>query len=186
MAKKVDIIEHSLSLPDYVEKEDQDLLKGFVQTTKASFFIKKLMRLAQSRSIISFPIVSGCCAIEFKSSYSSKYDMQDYYSYPDEHSPLQSDLLLIAGAITLKKLPVLVEIYNQMPGPKWVVLIGSCATSAGLFNEYNVIYDIAKYIPVDICIPGCPPTPEAMMHGMLLLQEKIKNVSKEFASEVAL
>jgi NADH-quinone oxidoreductase subunit B len=123
-----------------------------------------------------WPMMFGlaCCAIEMIVTASSRYDLARFGMEVMRPSPRQSDVMIVSGTVTKKMIPQIVRLYNQMPEPKYVVAMGACASGGGPFKEgYNVVSGVDKYVPVDVYIPGCPPTPQALLHGMIKLQEKI-------------
>jgi len=123
-----------------------------------------------------WPMMFGlaCCAIEMICTAASRYDFARFGMEVMRPSPRQSDLLLVSGTVTKKMSPTIVRLYNQMPEPKYVVAMGACASGGGPFKEgYNVVSGIDRFIPVDVYIPGCPPTPQALLNGLIKLQEKI-------------
>jgi len=127
-----------------------------------------------------WPMMFGlaCCAIEMIAAQASRYDMARFGMEVMRPTPRQSDLMLVSGTVTKKMLPLIVRLYNQMPEPKYVVAMGACASGGGPFKEgYNVVAGIDKFLPVDVYIPGCPPTPQALIHGMIQLQKKIDKQS---------
>jgi NADH-quinone oxidoreductase subunit B len=128
---------------------------------------------AQRNSFWPFPFGTACCAIEFMSTVSSHYDVSRFGSEVVRFSPRQSDVLLVAGTINDKMAPVLKKIYDQMADPKWVISMGACACSGGFYRAYHVMQGIDEIIPVDIYVPGCPPTPEGLIYGILQLKEKV-------------
>jgi NADH-quinone oxidoreductase subunit B len=128
-----------------------------------------------------FPFGTACCAIEFMSTVSSHYDLARFGSEVVRFSPRQSDVLLVAGTINDKMAPVLKRIYDQMADPKWVISMGACACSGGFYRAYHVMQGIDEIIPVDIYVPGCPPTPEGLIYGILQLREKVARDRKKFA-----
>jgi len=134
---------------------------------------EKLEDWAQRHSFWPFPFGTACCAIEFMSTVSSHYDMARFGSEVVRFSPRQSDILLVAGTINDKMAPVLKKIYDQMADPKWVISMGACACSGGFYRSYHVMQGIDEIIPVDVYVPGCPPTPEGLMYGILQLKEKV-------------
>ena len=133
----------------------------------------KLEEWAQNNSFWPLPFGTACCAIEFMGMVSSHYDVARFGYEVVRFSPRQSDVIIVAGTITDKMAPVLKKIYDQMPDPKWVVSMGACACSGGFYRAYHVMQGIDEIIPVDVYVPGCPPTPEGLMYGMLQLKEKV-------------
>lgn len=142
----------------------------FYFTTKQ----KELVSWARKNSLWPYPFGTACCGIELMSVMGPKYDLARFGAEVVRFSPKQSDLLIVAGTITEKMAPILKRIYDQMPEPKWVLSMGACASSGGFYRAYHVVQGIDKIIPVDIYIPGCPPTPEAVLDGIMQLQDKIK------------
>lgn len=129
-----------------------------------------------SRRSSIWPMMFGlaCCAIEMICTAASRFDFARFGMEVMRPSPRQADLLLVSGTVTKKMVPQIVRLYNQMPEPKYVVAMGACASGGGPFKEgYNVVSGIDNYIPVDVYIPGCPPTPQALLHGLITLQKKI-------------
>jgi len=116
----------------------------------------------------------ACCAIEMMAASSSRFDLARFGSEVFRASPRQADLLIVSGRVCQKMAPVLRQIYDQMPDPKWVIAMGACASSGGVYNNYAVIQGVDKIVPVDVYIPGCPPRPEALIDAVIKLQEKIE------------
>jgi len=127
-----------------------------------------------------WPLMFGlaCCAIEMIVAQTARYDLARFGMEVMRPSPRQSDLMLVAGTVTKKMVPAIVRLYNQMPEPKYVVAMGACASGGGPFKEgYNVVAGIDKFLPVDVYVPGCPPTPQALIAGLIKLQQKIDKES---------
>ncbi len=127
-----------------------------------------------------WPLMFGlaCCAIEMICTAAGRYDMARFGMEVMRPSPRQSDLMIVSGTVTKKMVPQIVRIYNQMAEPRYVIAMGACATGGGPFKEgYNVVSGIDRFLPVDVYVPGCPPTPEALLHGVLKLREKIARQS---------
>lgn len=128
-----------------------------------------------SRTKAMWPMLFGlaCCAIEMMSAQASRYDMSRFGMELMRASPRQSDLMIVAGRVTRKMAPVLRHLYDQMPDPKWVVSMGDCASCGGVFNNYAVVQGVDEVVPVDIYVAGCPPRPEALIHAILTLHDKV-------------
>jgi NADH-quinone oxidoreductase subunit B len=120
----------------------------------------------------------ACCAIEMIATASSRYDQARFGMEVMRPSPRQSDLMIVSGTVTKKMVPQIVRLYNQMPEPKYVLAMGACASGGGPFKEgYNVVSGIDKFVPVDVYVPGCPPTPQALLHGFMTIHKKIDTQS---------
>jgi NADH-quinone oxidoreductase subunit B len=143
----------------------------------ADFLTTKLETMvswARSNSLWPLPFATACCGIEFMSVVSSHYDLARFGAEVVRFSPRQADLLIVAGTVVDKLGPTLRKIYDQMPEPKWVISMGVCASSGGFYRAYHVTQGIDEIVPVDVYVPGCPPTPEELMYGIFELQRKIK------------
>lgn len=143
---------------------------GGVFTTRAA----DIGNWAQANSI--WPALFGlaCCAIEMMAMSASRWDVSRFGAEVFRASPRQSDLMIVAGRLSTKMAPVLRQIYDQMPDPKWVISMGACASTGGVFNNYAIVQGVDQIVPVDIYVPGCPPTPDMLMYGFTMLQDKIK------------
>ncbi len=124
----------------------------------------------RKNSLWPMPFATACCGIEFMATASSRYDIARFGSERPSFSPRQADLLIVAGRVVMKMLPVLQRIYQQIAEPKWVVSMGACASSGGVFDTYAVIQGIDQFVPVDVYLPGCPPRPETVLEGLMAIQ----------------
>ncbi len=137
----------------------------------------KLIHWAQKSSFWPLTFGLACCAIEMMSSYAPHYDLNRFGVLPFPASPRQADLMIVAGTVSKKMAPAVKLLYEQMAAPKWVIAMGACAIGGGPFsNSYSVVKGVDKIIPVDVYVPGCPPRPEALIHGVMKLQQKVAAV----------
>lgn len=153
---------------------------GVGQTGKGEWLtttVDQLVNWARKNSLWPMPFGTACCGIELMSVLASRHDIARFGAEAIRFSPRQSDLLLVAGRISIKMMPVLTRIYEQMPEPKWIISMGACASSGGVFDTYSVIQGIDQFLPVDVYLPGCPPRPEAIIEGLLKLQKVIERDS---------
>ena len=139
--------------------------------------VDKIIGLARANSLLPLPFATSCCGIEFMATMGSNYDLARFGMERMSFSPRQADVLLVAGTIAKKLGPVLKQVYDQMAEPRWVIAIGACASSGGIFDTYSVLQGIDKVIPVDVYVPGCPPRPEQIIDGIIKLQELVKHES---------
>ena len=147
---------------------------------EASFMTTRLdaaVNWARRNSLWPMPFGTACCAIEMMAAAATKYDLARFGMERMSFSPRQADLLICAGRVAYKMAPVLRKIWDQMPQPKWAISMGACASSGGVFDAYSMVQGIDTIIPVDVYIPGCPPRPEGLIYGILMVHEKIRGES---------
>lgn len=154
---------------DRIDRSEDDLYRDTVVTTSIGWAIN----WARKNSIWPMSFGLACCAIEMMSMIASRYDISRFGAEVMRGSPRQSDLMIIAGRVSNKMAPVIRRLYEQMPEPKWVISMGACATSTGVFSNYALI-PVNQVIPVDVYVPGCPPRPEQLIYAITLLQKKIE------------
>ena len=152
----------------------QSEIKDNLITTR----IKDFVAWSRKNSLWPMPFGTACCAIELMATLSARYDLARFGAEAIKFSPRQSDLMIVAGRITIKMMPILIKIYEQMPEPKWVISMGACASSGGVFDTYTMIQGIDQFIPVDVYVPGCPPRPEGLIHAVMKIQEQISDEAK--------
>lgn len=136
--------------------------------------LKDLLSWAQKYSLFMYPFVTACCGMEFMSVSGPRFDFSRFGAEAPRFSPRQSDLLWVVGTITQRQAPVLKRIYEQMLDPKFVLAFGTCASSGGFYDNYACVAGVDKIIPCDVYVPGCPPRPEGVLDGLMLLQDKIQ------------
>jgi NADH-quinone oxidoreductase subunit B len=144
---------------------------GFLTTT-----VDAVVNWARSNSVWPMPIGLACCAIEMMAFAGPKTDASRFGSEVFRFSPRQSDLMIVAGWCTYKMAHAVRRIWDQMPDPKWCIAMGACASSGGMHRCYGVVQGVDNFLPVDVYIPGCPPRPEAVLHGLMEIQEKVRNI----------
>ncbi len=135
--------------------------------------VDEMVGWARKNSLWPMPFGTACCAIELMATLASRFDLARFGAEAIRFSPRQSDLLIVSGRVSIKMMPVLKKIYDQMPEPKWVISMGACASSGGVFNTYTLVQGVDQYIPVDVYIPGCPPRPENVIQALMKIQEKV-------------
>ena len=148
---------------------EENLPSGFLLTS-----VEKLAGTARKNSLWPASFGLACCAIEMMASGAGRYDLARFGMEVFRASPRQADLMIVAGRVSQKMAPVLRQIYDQMVEPKWVLAMGVCASSGGMFNNYAIVQGVDQIVPVDVYVPGCPPGPETLMHGILTLHEQIR------------
>jgi len=159
-----------------------------VNPTKDGFFFTQLdaaANWARANSLWPMPFATACCGIELMSTAASKHDLSRFGSEVMRFTPRQCDLMIVAGRVVMKMLPVLQRIWLQMPEPKWCISMGACACTGGVFDTYAVVQGVDRFIPVDVYIPGCPPRPEQVIKAILDMQAQIKKTGTVWASEFA-
>ena len=147
--------------------------------------LEDLINWGRRNSMWPLPFGTSCCGIEMMATLSADYDLARFGSEAMRFSPRQADLLICAGTITNKMAPVLKNIYEQMSEPKWVMAFGVCTSSGGIYNSYSVLQGIDTIIPVDVYIPGCPPSPEGVIDGLIKLQKRIKSGEYQYRERAA-
>ena len=152
--------------------------------------VSKGLGWARKNSLWQYPFVTACCGMEYMSVSSARYDIARFGAEVPRFSPRQADLLLVVGTVNCKQAPILKRVYEQMTEPKWVIAFGVCASSGGFYDNYATVQGIDHvipvdiYIPVDVYIPGCPPRPEQVLDGLMLLQRKIQNQQHKLIDRV--
>jgi NADH-quinone oxidoreductase subunit B len=161
----------------------RDMLRGDIEGPEFEKYVEdsvglttldKALNWARSQTVFPMTFGLACCAIEMMSIVSARYDVARFGSEAFRASPRQADLLILSGRVSIKMAPVIRRIYDQMLEPKWVIAMGACSSSGGVFSNYAVVQGADKFIPIDVHVPGCPPRPEALMYALIKLQRKIK------------
>ena len=137
--------------------------------------LDKVVATARLNSVWPLPFATSCCGIEYMATMGSNYDLARFGMERMSFSPRQADLLIVAGTISKKLAPILKQVYEQMAEPKWVISVGACASSGGIFDTYSVLQGIDRVIPVDVYVPGCPPRPEQIIDGIMKIHEMVKH-----------
>jgi NADH-quinone oxidoreductase subunit B len=163
-----------------IEKSNIEVIPAPPGIEGPGFFatrIDKVVGMARANSLWPLPFATSCCGIEFMATMASTYDLARFGSERLSFSPRQADLLMVMGTISKKMGPVLRQVYEQMAEPKWVLSMGACASSGGVFDTYSVLQGIDRIIPVDVYIPGCPPRPEQVLDGIMQIQKLVESES---------
>ena len=158
------------TLSDLFEKDVQELENEGILFSS----LEKLVAWGRSNSVWPMTFGLACCAIEMMASTDARNDLARFGSEVFRASPRQADVLIVAGRLSKKMAPVMRRVYDQMPDPKWVISMGACASSGGMFNNYAIVQNVDSVVPVDIFVPGCPPRPEGLIYGVMQLQKKIR------------
>ena len=148
----------------------ETLLPDGVLTTR----LEKVVNWGRKNSLWPMPFGTACCAIELMGTLSPRYDLARFGAEVIRFSPRQADLMIVSGRISLKMMPVLLKIWEQMPEPKWCIAMGACASCGGVFDNYAMIQGVDQFMPVDVYIPGCPPRPEGVIDAIMEIQKKIE------------
>ncbi|WP_333659875.1 NADH-quinone oxidoreductase subunit B family protein [Meiothermus cerbereus] len=163
------------TLTDLFTKDVQELeSEGVLFTT-----LEKLIAWGRSNSLWPATFGLACCAIEMMASTDARNDLSRFGSEVFRASPRQADVMIVAGRLSKKMAPVMRRVYDQMPDPKWVISMGACASSGGMFNNYAIVQNVDSVVPVDVFVPGCPPRPEALIYAVMQLQKKIQGKARD-------
>ena len=153
--------------------QPQSWIEGRFEENVMVTSVEQAINWARESSIWPMTFGLACCAIEMMASGASRYDMDRFGAGAFRATPRQADLMIVAGRVSQKMAPVLRQVYDQMAEPKWVIAMGACSSTGGMFNNYALVQGVDHIVPVDIYVPGCPPGPQSLMHGILTLHDKI-------------
>jgi NADH-quinone oxidoreductase subunit B len=187
----VDLVETEVNnikenVKDAVDQAGYDF-SGAIYDSILTTKVGKVIGWAQKNALWPATFGLACCAIEMMAMANSRWDSARFGAEVFRASPRQADLMIVSGRVSQKMAPVLKTIFDQMPEPKWVISMGACASCGGIFNNYAIVQGVDRVVPVDVYVPGCPPGPEALLYGIIKLQEKIMNEAgtKQAAKRVA-
>jgi NADH-quinone oxidoreductase subunit B len=152
---------------------DEDAIRADLERNVLFTTVESMVNWSRANSLWPLGFGLACCAIEMMATLGPGYDLSRFGAEVMRPSPRQADLMIVAGRVSVKMAPVLRQLYDQMPDPKWVISMGACASCGGIFNNYAILQGVDKIVPVDVYVPGCPPRPESLIHGLMKLQEKI-------------
>ena len=174
------------NVKDVIDQADYEF-SGAVYDSILTTKVGKVIGWAQKNALWPATFGLACCAIEMMAMANSRWDAARFGAEVFRASPRQADLMIVSGRVSQKMAPVLKTIFDQMPEPKWVISMGACASCGGIFNNYAIVQGVDRVVPVDVYVPGCPPGPEALLYGIIKLQEKIMNEAgtKQAAKRVA-